>query len=266
MKILIHKNKRNRIIPCFIFFLIFASPGSCVFGAEEVFQANPSVRPSPEKLIDLMAKNQLGIQSEEEMSVTGDLPTIQKAPSSNISLLNSKREEESLPWSKTILTSLFLCTLIALGAWGVQKLSKGKLPRRLVENEEFQILQNVSLGLKRQLVIARMGSSRLLIGLSGSQIQLLHTNEEKEIPQPKAVADPVITQKQVAASAKPPAFQSADPLDFDFSRRIQQVLEQLGPISFDRKKTSENSRTEKTDSNRIPEGSAKNSRLVSMRN
>lgn len=144
------------------------------------------------------------------------------APNSKEDLL-SKKESSSMPWLRTVLAFLFVSSLIIVaGSFFNGKLKGSKY---LPNAKSARVIQNLSLGLKRQLTVVDFEGTRLVIGVTGTTMQLIYA---KEAPGSAEAGAPV---SKVEATAPNTAAAPAEPEAADFASKIRQAVQAMKPLT-----------------------------------
>ncbi len=110
-------------------------------------------------------------------------------------LAEAPEPASGVPWLKTGISFLFVTSLMLLLAWFVNRQMKGdsgfksimslknlRLPS-LARSPEggLKVLQNLTLGLKHQVAVLEIEGTRMVVGLSSGQLQLLHVLDPKVV-------------------------------------------------------------------------------------
>jgi flagellar protein FliO/FliZ len=116
----------------------------------------------------------------------------------------SPREEPSSPWGA--LGPVFLLAALALAAWIYAQ-------RKAAPSRQLQVVESVSLGPRRQLIVARFRDELLVVGSSESGITLLASRPGGQGALVPAAASAHAPQPPAAAAPLPaaPAATPADP-------------------------------------------------------
>ncbi len=115
----------------------------------------------------------------------------------------AKPASHSMPWMKTALSLAFVLSLIGVAAAAAKKyLPLALAPAKLNTTyaSSIQILQSMTLGLKQQIMVILVEGHKLVIGVSGQNMNLLYA-----IPTSTEVREkPVKTEVAAVVSAPPP--------------------------------------------------------------
>ena len=126
-------------------------------------------------------------------------------PSPGVSSSLSLKEEESssagsLPWVRVLVSFLFVASLIVFAGLVLKRRAGGD--NRFFRNQalSLRVLQTLSIGVKRNLVVVDFDGAEILIGVSGNQMQFLYAKprESSQHQAPDALNE---IQKVVAAAA-----------------------------------------------------------------
>lgn len=173
-------------------------------------------------------------------------------------LLSQAKNEESVPWLKTGLSTVFVCSLIVLVSWVVNQKSKGAKVFSVGQSKDqsLRVLQKLNLGLKSELVLIEVENERLLLSVQASQIQVLHQiqnrkkEEANEKPQLNAQNERQVREMQLLEElnlAKGQLHKNATPVEAKdkLSSRIRQVVQRLTPLSKEENLTVQETGSEK---------------------
>lgn len=144
-------------------------------------------------------------------------------------LLSEAKTDTSFPWVRSAVSFLFIASLIIVGGMAARKFysGKGKAFGFLRETESrLSVLQTVSLGLKRQLMIVDFDGTEILLGTTGSQMQLLCVKNESK-PAPAAA----VTAAQTAEEASFEEEAATEEISPKLADQILRAVRDLKPLA-----------------------------------
>lgn len=119
------------------------------------------------------------MESADESSTTEESNILSSLSDAGEGMFAST-QGEGMPWLKTLLASAFVISLILVCAQFFKKRLTGKSSLRRKKNMPLAIIQTLPVGMKRQLVVADFEGTRVLLGMSANQMQLLHAKDDFE--------------------------------------------------------------------------------------
>ncbi|MBF0492082.1 MAG: flagellar biosynthetic protein FliO [Deltaproteobacteria bacterium] len=150
-----------------------------------------------------------------------------------VNVLSQAKNQEGLPWMRTVLGTLFVCSSIVVVFLFLNAKGKANGVFQASKNQPLKILQKLNLGLKTEVVLLDWEGSRLLLSVQASQVQVLQSLQNKV----EEEARPVIS----AQEKQNKEFQileelqlSKNQLHFEakekLSNRVREVVQKLSPL------------------------------------
>lgn len=200
---------------------------------QEQAKTDKAVAAAP-TLADLSEANKLAaaILAEDALKTAQE-----KSEAKGLSLTKRSPKGE-IPWLRTILAFVFVASLIVLLASFVnKKLSQNDslLRRALGTNavKSLKLLNQISLGFKRQVALVDVGGTQLVLGVTGQSVTLLHIKAPEAVMEESHFkitetppADREIRVQDIPAPARKPA-----PARESFSNRVRSAVGSLKPLS-----------------------------------
>ncbi len=133
---------------------------------------------------------------------------------------------QDIPWLRTVTAFLFVTSLIFMLAAFLRRRLERRGDKRASNNvTQLKILQTLSLGMKRHLMVVEFGETKLVLGLASQQVQLLHCTA------PSAVETPNQQKQCELPEDKPDLIRSTSRVAMPVSSRIKEVVQGLKPLS-----------------------------------
>ncbi len=152
------------------------------------------------------------LQIQENVLSKQELQSANTNQNSNI--LSQAKTSESLPWMKTVLATLFICSLAVVVFLFLNAKGKAGGVFQAAKTQPLKIIQKMNLGLKTDIVLLDFEGTRLLLSVQSSQVQLLQSFQEKSSPQ--------VTEEQTQISV-----QEKQNKEFQIFEELQNTKNQL---------------------------------------
>lgn len=174
--------------------------------------------PNPDRLPEYA----MVVQPSSPPPATAAVPNIAPAPSGVWSIAGTQ-----LPWLRMMVAFLFVASLILVVAV-VARRFMGGMGNPIGKRAPLRIVQSLPVGMKRHIVVLDFEGDKLVVGMTGHQMQLLHAKPlpAVEIAQEDR-SDPVPLRAVAVAkepAAAPASFASA------LSSQIRETVKMLKPL------------------------------------
>ena len=176
-------------------------------------------------------------QEKNLFSKEDNLLTKEKKEESN--LLGLGKKEESMPWLKMALSTLFLLSGIVMVAWYSSRKLKGQNVFGKIQSSSknsLQLIQRLSLAPRTELIVVEWESKKLLLSLQNAQVHLLQELKETELENQNLLSsikkEEVRKLELLQELQAPPLSTSEIPVESKekWAEKIKKMVKELKPL------------------------------------